>query len=251
MTKYYFIKNGKKQGPFSKEELSRQLISTKTLIWFHPLDDWTRLSDIPELSDIDLMAVNKKDKKSINVWALMIGMSILISIVQFWPSSGNKGPYSKPDANSAASPDAYRQISSSAIDSDIDFDMYVEKFYRDAFFMGIYPPKPKTTIIKLAPLDEIIGLTHYHGIAFGSDDDTKIEIYINPTTWENFNKPMRYALMYHELAHDVLNFGHLKLAESNTEKQLMAPTLADGSFTMDEFIESYKAVFTNYKAENP
>ena len=251
MTKYYFIKNGKKQGPFSKEELSRQLISAKTLIWFHPLDDWTRLSDIPELSDIDLMAVNKKDKKSINVWALMIGMSILISIFQFWPSSGNKGPYSKPDANSAASPDAYRQISSSAIDSDIDFEMYVEKFYRDAFFMGIYPPKPKTTIIKLAPLDEISGLTHYHGISFGSDDDTKIEVYINPTTWEKFNKPMRYALMYHELAHDVLNLGHLKLAESNTVKQLLAPSVADGSFTMDEFIESYKALFAEYKFENP
>ena len=100
-------------------------------------------------------------------------------------------------------------------------------------------------------MDEISGLTHYHGISFGSDDDTKIEIYINPTTWEKFNKPMRYALMYHELAHDVLNLGHLKLAESNAVKQLMAPTVADGSFTMDEFIESYKALFTNFKIENP
>jgi hypothetical protein len=251
MTKYYFIKNGKKQGPFSKEELSRQPISAKTLVWFHPLDDWTLLSDLPELSDIDRMAVNEKKEKSINVWAVMIGLSILISIVQFWPSSGSKGSDPKPVANSAPPSDVYRQISSSAIDSDIDFDMYVEKFYRDTFFMDIYPPKSKTIIIKLAPLDEISGLTHYHGISFGSDDDTKIEIYINPTTWEKFNKPMRYALMYHELAHDVLNLGHLKLAESNAVKQLMAPTVADGSFTMDEFIESYKALFTNFKIENP
>jgi hypothetical protein len=251
MTKYYFIKNGKKQGPFSKEELSRQPISAKTLVWFHPLDDWTLLSDLPELSDIDRMAANEKKEKSINVWAVMIGLSILISIVQFWPSSGSKGSDPKPVANSAPPSDVYRQISSSAIDSDIDFDMYVEKFYRDTFFMDIYPPKPKTIIIKLAPLDEISGLTHYHGISFGSDDDTKIEIYINPTTWEKFNKPMRYALMYHELAHDVLNLGHLKLAESNAVKQLMAPTVADGNFTMDEFIESYKALFTNFKIENP
>lgn len=250
MTKYYFIKNGKKQGPFSKEELSRQPISAKTLVWFHPLDDWTLLSDLPELCDIDRMAANKKKEKPINIWAVMIGLSILISIVQFWPSSGNK------DASASSKPEyyytyEYHQISTSAIDSDVDFDMYVEKFYRDAFFMGIFPPKPKTTIIKLAPLDEIEGLTHYHGVSYGGDDDTKIEIYINPSTWEKFNKPMRYALMYHELAHDVLNLGHLELAESNTVKQLMAPSVADGSFTMDEFIESYKALFTNFKLENP
>ena len=250
MTKYYCIQKGKRQGPFSKEELSRQLISAKTLIWFHPLDDWTRLSDIPELSDVGLMAVDKKEKKSINVWALMIGMSILISIVQFLPTLVDK------DTSASSKPEYYytynyNQISTSAIDSDVDFDMYVEKFYRDAFFMGIYPPKPKTTIIKLAPLDEIEGLTHYHGVSYGGDDDTKIEIYINPSTWEKFNKPMRYALMYHELAHDVLNLGHLTLAESNTVKQLMTPSVADGSFTMDEFIESYKALFTNFKLENP
>ena len=249
MTKYYFIKNDKKQGPFSKEELSRQPISAKTLVWFYPLDDWTLLSDIPELSDIDRMAANeKKEKKSINVWALMIGMSILISIVQFLPTLVEK------DASVSSKPEyyytyEYHQISTNVIDSDVDFDMYVEKFYRDAFFMGIYPPKPRTTIIKLSPLDEIKGLTHYHGISYGGDDDTKIEIYINPSTWEKFNKPMRYGLMYHELAHDVLNLGHFELPESQGIKSLMSPSESD--FTMDEFIDSYKAVFAKYKAENP
>jgi len=250
MTKYYFIENDKKQGPFSKEELSRQPISAKTLVWFHPLDDWALLSDIPELSDIDRMAANEKKENPINVWAVMIGLSVLIGIVQFWPISGNK------DASVSSKPeyyytDAYHQISTNVIDSDVDFDMYVEKFYRDAFYMGIYPPKPKTTIIKLAPLDEIKGLTHYHGVSFGSEDDTKIEIYINPSTWEVFNKPMRYALMYHELAHDVLNLRHFELPESEGIKSLMSPSVTERDFTMDEFIDSYKAVFAKYKAENP
>ena len=252
MTKYYFIKNGKKQGPFSKEELSRQPISAKTLVWFHPLDDWTLLSDLPELCDIDRMAANEKKEKPINVWAVMIGLSILISIVQFWPSSGNK------DASASSKPEyyytyEYHQISTSAIDSDVDFDMYVEKFYRDALAMEIILVRPKTTIIKLAPLNQVKRLSHFHGVSFGANDDERIEIYIDSISWEKFNKPMRYVLMYHELAHDLLNLKDLDYAELNGEKQLMFPGLSSlfANFTMDEFIESYQKVFTEYKLKNP
>ena len=59
MSDYYFIQDGIQKGPFSKGELSRQPISFETLIWFHPLDDWTCLSD---LSDIDRTDKNKKRK---------------------------------------------------------------------------------------------------------------------------------------------------------------------------------------------
>jgi hypothetical protein len=252
MTQYYFIKDGNKQGPFSKEELSRQPISSKTLIWFHPLDDWTRLSDLPELSNIDRMTANEKKEKPFNVLTAMIGLFILISIVQFWPSSGSNDSDSKDVANSLSSSDLYRQVSSSSFDSDVDFDIYVEKFYRDARFMGIVPIRPKTTIIRFSPLDETEGLAHLHGVSFGVDNDEKIEIYINPSTWKTFNKPMRYVLMYHELAHDVLNLRDLGQTESNEEKLLMYPALADfRSFTMDEFIESYQTLFAEYTLENP
>ena len=64
---------------------------------------------------------------------------------------------------------------------------------------------------------------------------------------------MRYVLMYHELAHDVLNLKDLDYAESNGEKQLMFPGASSlfANFTMDEFIESYQKVFTEYKLKNP
>jgi hypothetical protein len=58
-------------------------------------------------------------------------------------------------------------------------------------------------------------------------------------------------MMYHELAHDVLNLGHFQLPESEGIKSLMTQPVAARDFTMDEFIDSYKAVFTKYKAENP
>lgn len=252
MTQYYFIKDGNKRGPFSKEELSRQPISSKTLIWFHPLDDWTFLSDLPELSGIARMTANEKKEKSFNFLIAMIGISILISIVQFWPSSGNNDNDSKDITNSLSSSDLYMQVSSSSFDSDVDFDMYVEKFYRDARFMGIAPIRPKITIIKFSSLDRAEGLTHFHGLSFGANDDEKIEIYINPSTWKTFNKPMRYVLMYHELAHDVLNLSDLDLTGANKEKLLMHPELGDfASFTMDEFIDSYKNAFAEYKLENP
>jgi|TARA_B110000879_G_C11151808_1_gene504993 hypothetical protein len=234
-----------------KGELSRQPISFETLICFHPLDDWTCLSDLPELSDIDCTGKNEKKEQLFNVLIAMIGIFILISIVQFWPNSGSNNSDSKDIANSLSSSDLYRRVSSSSFDSDVDFDIYVEKFYRDARFMGIFPIRPKTTIIRFSPLDQTEGLAHIPGLSFGVDNDEKIEIYINPSTWKTFNKPMRYVLMYHESAHDVLNLRDLDQTESNEEQLLMYPALGDfRSFTMHEFIKSYQTLFVEYALAN-
>ena len=168
-----------------------------------------------------------KKEKLFNVLIAMIGIFILICIVQFWPSSGSNDSDSKDIANSLSSSDLYRRVSSSSFDSDVDFDIYVEKFYRDARFMGIFPIRPKTTIIRFSPLDQTECLAHIHGLSFGVDNDEKIEIYINPSTWKTSNKPMRYVLMYHESAHDVLNLRDLDQTESNEERLLMYPALGD------------------------
>ena len=130
-----------------------------------------------------------------------------------------------------------------AYESDTDFDFYVDKFYRDLEFFGLYPVKPKKTIIKLADLDKVENLTHYHGVSLGFEKDDIIEIYINGSTWAKLTKPMRYWLMYHELAHDVLNVEDLKVSEAN-KGNLMYPELSkyEGK-SMDDFIESYKALF--------
>lgn len=137
----------------------------------------------------------------------------------------------------------YTNIASSAYETDVDFNFYVEKFYRDIGNYGIFPKKPNTQIIKFAKLDQLDNATHIHGISYGMNDDDKIEIYINPTTWDKFNKPMRYFLMYHELSHDVLNVDDLKDLPLN-EGKLMYPAIANyESKTMDDFIESSHALF--------
>jgi preprotein translocase subunit SecG len=137
----------------------------------------------------------------------------------------------------------YQKIVTSAYDTDVDFNFYVEKFYRDIGVYGIFPKKPNKIIIKFAKFDYIDNATHYHGISYGKDDDDRIEIYVNPSTWEKFNKPMRYFLMYHELAHDVLNLDDLEDTPINKGK-LMYPAIASyESKTMDDFIESSHTLF--------
>lgn len=50
-TKYYIKKGRKRLGGFSLYELGQQPISSNTLIWFHGLQDWRKLKDIPELTE--------------------------------------------------------------------------------------------------------------------------------------------------------------------------------------------------------
>ncbi|MEC8458176.1 MAG: hypothetical protein VXY91_02050, partial [Bacteroidota bacterium] len=140
----------------------------------------------------------------------------------------------------------HNEISANSYDSDEDFDMYVQKFYRDLEFYGIFPKKPKVQIIKFSKLDQLDNTTHIHGLSFGGGDDDRIEIYINPSSWEQFNKPMRYILMYHELAHDVLNLDDLE-PQSWNEGKLMYPAISSyENKTMDDFTESFHTEFEKY-----
>ena len=54
---------------------------------------------------------------------------------------------------------------SKSFESD-EFDMYVEKFYRDANFHGIFPIKPEKIIIKFSYFDRIKSRTHVHGSSY-------------------------------------------------------------------------------------
>ena len=82
-----------------------------------------------------------------------------------------------------------------------------------------------------------------HGLSYGLNDDDLIEIYINPSTWRKFNKPKRYYLLYHELAHDVLNLDDLEATPAN-EGELLYPAIASyENITMDDFIESSHRLF--------
>jgi hypothetical protein len=140
----------------------------------------------------------------------------------------------------------HKEIVANSYDGDVNFDIYVEKFYRDLELYGIFPKKPKTIIIKFSKLDQLDNTTHIHGLSLGYNDDSKIEIYINPSSWQQFTKPMRYFLMYHELAHDVLNLDDLD-SKSINEGKLMYPEISSyEKKNMDDFIESFHALFEEH-----
>ncbi len=260
MKKYFYINGKEKIGPFTIDELKEQNLSRVTKVWFYGLDNWTTMSEIEELNSItssippQLKISNAKEiqntiepkptKQKLNIRKepiktsnklkrviVITAISVIVLLIGFVA-------YNRQQNN-----ELYQNIVNSAYDTDADFDFYVKKFYRDVEVFGIFPKKPKTTIIKFAKLDQLTNATHIHGLSYGMNDDDRIEIYINPSTWESFNKPMRYYLMYHELSHDVLNVDDLSNLTVN-EGKLMFPEIASyEAKTMDDFIESSHELF--------
>jgi len=265
----YFITDGKEKfGPFSKEELRNQNISMETKVWCYGMEQWEEISQIPDLEyltsvippginlksteeplrkvEFEPKSTSKKELKSIQAtvkknkisstkkWLIAVGVIALISIIGY--SSVQK----QSDIN------LYNEIVANSYESDENFEMYVEKFYRDLEISGITKKNPKSTIIKLSRLDQIDNATHIHGVSYGFNDDDKIEIYINASTWKKFNKPMRYFLMYHELAHDILNVSDLDNISQN-EGKLMYPEISTyENKSMDDFIESFHSLFDEF-----
>lgn len=274
MTKYFYTDGSNKFGPFTKEELAAQKLTRQTKVWCYGMDDWTTLAQVEDLKEIynaippelnkkpvqkevvEKEVVEKKlvqpevppvkietktspikksnTSKPIKKWAIAIGALTgiaLLTYVVFKNQSEKR---------------IYNEIVKNAYDASEDFDMYVTKFYRDLEFYGIYKQKPYKQIIKFSELDKLEETTHIHGVSYGFEDDNKIEIYINPSSWKNFNKPMRYFLMYHELAHDILNLDDLEMNPSH-EGKLMYPAIsAYENVSMDDFIEAFQKTFEDY-----
>lgn len=248
-----------KIGPFLKDELKSESLTRNSKIWYYGLSEWTDISEIEELKELlsltppDFKSKSKKTqidipvsqkdtalhdigiKNKINKKGLKkIGLTVIIlfSLLLGYILIQNQ--------KEAA---FYESIALSAYDADTDFQFYIDKFYRDIEIYGLIPKKPKTQIIKFAKLDQIDDATHIHALSFGYMDDDRIEIYINPSTWEKFNKPLRYYLIYHELSHDVLNLDDLEESSINKD-HLMYPNIASFEYlNMDEFIERSHSLF--------
>jgi hypothetical protein len=260
MKKYFYTNGVDKIGPFTYEELKEQNLSRETMLWFYGLDNWKPLSEIEELNSLTnsippllkfseiintdnsnnikkdfiekvITAKNPKSRKkskTLLIIAAVLGVIIFVGYISIKNKKNNM---------------LYNSIATNSYKTDVDFNFYVEKFYRDIGNYGIFPKKPKNQIIKFSKLDQLDNATHIHGLSYGMNDDDKIEIYINPTTWDKFNKPMRYFLMYHELSHDVLNVDDLKNSPSNEGKLMYPAIFTYESKTMDDFIESSHSLF--------
>ena len=260
MRKYFYTDGATKFGPFSKDELKFQKITRSTKVWYFGLENWTELYKVNELNDIFLtippelipqnppvqnkteVAENQSIEKSnpvhlktkklrLGKWLIGIAILFVVSFVII------RLVQNQSEAN------LYKEIVANSYDADDNFDIYIEKFYRDLEYYGIFPKKPKTTIIKFSRLDQLDNTTHIHGLSLGHNDDNRIEIYINPSSWKQFTKPMRYFLIYHELAHDVLNLDDLDNIPRN-EGKLMYPEISSyEKKNMDDFIESFHTLF--------
>jgi hypothetical protein len=261
--KYFIIKNKEKVGPFSKDQLVDMNLSRNTMVWVYGMSKWENLTKVTEL--IDVLAKIPPEIKNIEnindpkreheprpktnedvkikqskltkgpIWLLLSAL-ISILIIYLVSISGDDTAL-------------YNSIVASSFNGTENFDFYVEKFYRDLGYYGIFPKKPLNTMIKFSNLDNIDNATHFHGLSFGSDNDDVIEIYINENTWRKFNKPMKYFLIYHELAHDILNLDDLEPLPVN-KGDLMYPNISSyENISMDDFIESFHRTFEKVALE--
>ena len=60
MKEYYFSNGDEKFGPFSLDQLKRQNVSRDSLVWCEGMADWTRASEIKELSSM-FIDLSKKE----------------------------------------------------------------------------------------------------------------------------------------------------------------------------------------------
>ena len=219
--KYYYLDTERKPiGPLTKSEFEKLNLKKGTKIWYTGLKQW-----------IDYVPTEKPIAKSSarKIWLLIVGVLAITGIV--WLCS-----------NASSNSAMKRQIIEGAYDCE-EFQMYLDKFYRDIEFVGINKRKPRTIIMKLAPMQYFENTKDYHGVSYGYKDDNIIEIYINEDSWKKFSRPQKYLIMYHELAHDILNIDDLPDKEENYGK-LMCPVFSNlDKITMDDFIEMSHELF--------
>lgn len=260
MRKYFYIENSQVKGPVSKVELELMDLSPDTLIWYYGLDGWMHLKDTEDFGKVQIVPpplpaereknekkhIHKRkplhiSKKAILMSLVAVAAIAFVTLCILTPSREER---------------LHRKIAESAYDDpSVDFDFYVDKYYRDLEYFGIISVRPESVTIKFADLDKMVDTKETEGICFGINHDDKIEIYINRSSWEKFTKPMKYWLMYHELTHDILNVEDLPDTEENKGK-LMYPyvskyfTMDTGTvMTMDYFIEHFHSFIDEYTSE--
>jgi hypothetical protein len=65
MKKYYTHDKDSQNGPYSIDELKEQGITTKTMIWYEGLDEWTEAAQIPELKEFATSVPPKFSKNNL------------------------------------------------------------------------------------------------------------------------------------------------------------------------------------------
>lgn len=239
--KYYYVNGDKSSvGPFTLQEFLNLQLSLDTLVWFTGLDKWRPLHEFDFL--LPKSVEPREDKLQaasthIKVWLgankkilciLLSSISLLFLVVIL----------SKCNSNAVQK----RHIAEQAYDNE-ELYTYLETFYRDLEFFGINKKKSKSVCLKMAPMQYFEDTKDYYGVSYGYDNDDVIEIYINEDGWSKLNRAQKYALMYHEFGHDILNLKDLPDTPDNYNK-LMGPCMNRfDHLSMDQFIDMSHEVF--------
>ena len=150
--------------------------------------------------------------------------------------------------NSVVFEDQYNNMDNNYVGDYENFEPYVDQFYRELKQSGIAKVRPKKINIRLESLDTSESTYHMHGFSIGFDNDDIIDITINKRSWNTFSKAQKYYLIFHELAHDVLNLDDLDYNNPN-EKNIMYPSIHSfKSLSMDDFIDNFNNLLEDYKS---
>lgn len=241
--KYYYVNGDKSSvGPFTFQEFSNLQLPSDTLIWFTGLERWRPLREFDFLLSEQIGSEDDKsiatsthlkdwfvvNKKIVYVLLAIIFVLLLVFLLL--------------RCNSNAIQKCH--IAEHAYENE-ELYAYLETFYRDLEFFGINKRKSKSVCLKMAPMQYFDDTKDFYGVSYGYDNDDEIEIYINEDGWSKLNRAQKYALMYHELGHDILNLRDLPDTQDNYNK-LMGPCMNRFEhLTMDQFIDMSHELFSS------
>jgi len=115
-----------------------------------------------------------------------------------------------------------------------DLDLMVDVFLTDCKDNGILVTKSKVVVSFESLPGALLGLS------YGINNDSKIELKIDPEKWENASIAKKWYLLYHELGHDVLNLNH-----GSGGKMMF--NFADRGYSWTEFWADREYMFEAYK----
>lgn len=232
---FYYQWNGQKNGPHSFSEIIDKKLPKGTYIWYDGLDSWVPIENIPLFRESYRSSYQ-------GVWKAIgacIALCVITVLFVFMFIANFRVETLKAEI------ELKNKIAKIAYDDpSVDFQMYLEQFYKDLKYYHYKPERPNNIIIKFAELDKIPETRSLAGISLGCNKDYCIEIYINPLVWFSVNKAQKYWIMYHELAHDILNLDHVDKTPDNVG-QLMYPEIPE-NYNMDDFKKAYHEAFSQF-----
>ena len=239
MKDFYYQWNGENNGPYSFNEIVDKKLPKGTYVWYDGLDSWIPIENVP------LFRESYKSGK----WGLWKAIGTSIALCAGAVLFGFMFVANLEVETRMAELELKNKIAKIAYDDpSVDFQMYLDQFYKDLKYYNYTPKQPDNIIIRFAELSKIPETRSLAGVSLGCNKDYCIEIYIDPAVWLIANDTQRYWIMYHELAHDILNLDHVDKTQDNVG-QLMYPEIPE-NYNMDNFKKAYHEAFSQFTIQH-